>query len=638
LAFLFYGQNVEDNFIIVVMYLNNYILLFKRLGFSLIIFVLLRVLFYFYNLNYFSPFALGETVFAFFYGLRFDIATVLIVNLVFILITLLPLSYSWFQKFQKIIFLIFNIVFISINVIDLEFFNFLGKKMTLDIFDIAGDIKMQSWQLILNYWFFTLLVMAIFYSLYRFYPNNTSQILYQKKLPWYYVLINAVVIFILTAIGIRGGLQLRSISPKEAFIHESHELGNLSLNAAYTMLRSLDAKRVPTFRYYKNADEVKSLIKNSRNFEQKQLSFASKMNVVIIIMESFSMEYFEEGYMPFLKELSSQGAFFPHSFANGRRSIEALPSIMAGFPSLLDKPLYQSQFQSNKFFPLPRLLKQHNYQTVFFHGGKRGTMEFDSYCASIGFDQYFGKEDYPDQSHFDGNWGIYDHYFFDFFHDQLQKLPRPFFAGFFSLSSHQPYSIPPDLQKTFNKGTLEIHESIGYADYALKLFFERAKKQDWYNNTLFVITADHTSKLASSKFNQMVGVYRVPLLFYSPSIDLNSFSSNRPVQHADIMPSILHVLDINNPKTLYFGTSVFGDDKGAVLNYISGHYMYLRDNHLLRFDGSNAHFYKLGEHYDSLEKLSVSGEDEFLDAMLGEIKAYMQYTTQGLRQNNIYEF
>lgn len=616
------------------MVLRDYQALLKRLGLSFLFFFIFRVIFYFYNYNYFSPFPLGDTLFAFVYGLRFDLAIVLITNLFFIIGSLLPITHIKYRVFLKVLFVIFNTVFLGVVVVDIEFFSFVGKKMTFDIFDMGEDIKGQSLQIIKNYWYLAGLIPLNGVLLWRLYPRRKTELLVEKPLKWYKVLGIGFTIFVMTAIGIRGGLQLRSISPKEAFIHEHYELGNLSLNAAYSMVRSIGKKGIPREKYFKSDKEAKEFILSSRSFVTNFSEGLAKQNVIILIVESFTQEYINNGYAPFFSKLTEKGLYFPHNLANGRRSLEALPSIMTSFPSIVGKPIYQSQYQSNKYYALPKILKDNGYQTGFFHGGKRGTMDFDAYCYSIGFSKYYALEDYPESSHYDGHWGVYDHHYLNYFVDEVSNYREPFFTSVFTLSSHQPYSIPKEYQNKFPKGKLEIHESIGYVDKSLELFFEKAKTKKWFDNTLFIITADHTQKLESKEFNNNIGRYRVPLLFFHPKKSLNELESTRLTQHADILPSVLDFLQVQNGHKLLFGSSVFSNNDGRVINYINGNYFFYKDQFMLRFDRNKAVLYRFDE---NLLNMKAVDDQQVKHHMLQELKAYIQYTNNGLKLNNIYD-
>ena len=187
--------------------------------------------------------------------------------------------------------------------------------------------------------------------------------------------------------------------------------------------------------------------------------------------------------------LDSLGCFFKYNLANGRRSIDAMPSIFAGIPAWMPCPLLL--YQGNKLSPIPKLFADIGYETAFFHGGENGTMFFDVMADMFGFKHYFGSQEYPDKADHDGHWGIYDEPFLQFTVDKLREMDKPFFAGIFTLSSHQPYSIPAQYEDHFKKGSLDIHESI----QCLKTALPAAKES--YEDTLFIITADYTLGLST---------------------------------------------------------------------------------------------------------------------------------------------
>jgi len=519
-----------------------------------------------------------------------------------------------------------------VNVVDFEFFSFIGKKLTFDVFDMGSDIEAQAFQLIFYYWYLTLMCLFLFFFLWIYYPKKKKDIMYKKKISKHLAFISGFTILIFSFILIRGGVQMRSLSPKDAFIFDHYELGNLALNSGYTLVRSLGNKGVSNISYFETDQLAVNKIKKTRDFENKfkDNRYANK-NIVLIILESFSMEYIKKGYAPFLDSLMSKSISFENSFANGRRSIEALPSILTGFPSVIGKPLSQSQYQSNEFISLPYILAKNNYSTHFFHGGKKGTMDFDSYVKSIGVDHYHALEDYPEQKHYDGHWGIFDHYYLEYFGNELDKIATPFFSTIFTLSSHQPYTIPKSISMSFPKGDLDIHESIGYVDYSLKRFFNQIKTKDWYSNTLFIITADHTQKLEDKSAISSLENYRVPIIFYMPGLDLIKPDVEKTVQHVDILPSVLDFLNIDRSNLLLFGASVFNSDPGVMFNFISGNYLYYKRPYFLEFNNENSSIFRLENEVITKENVKVHSD------LFDELKAYIQYTNNGLKNNNIYK-
>ena len=611
---------------------EEYLLIPKRMAFVFLFYVATRLLFYFFNLSYFSNIISVDLFFSFLYGTRFDLSTLLIASIPFVLLSVIPFRNKAFNLIIKLSFVIMHSLFLAVNIIDVEFFKFNGKKLTVDILNIGADISAQIIQLCFYYWYLVFFFLITLALLWNFYPRAKKSIFLEKKINLLFTPFIGILIVSLTFVGIRGGLQMRSISPKEAFIFKTYEQGNLAINSAYTLVRSLDKKGLEVKKYFSTDKKATDYILSKRSFSRGYTGVNGK-NIVIIIIESLAQEYVDEGYAPFFSKLSKSGMYFSKNFANGRRSIEVLPSILVGMPSIIGKPIYQSQYQTNKFIGLPQLLKNIGYHTSFFHGGKKGTMDFDAYVSSVGVDHYFAKEDYPEQAHYDGNWGIYDHHFFNFMIDNIDAFSKPFFSTFFSLSSHQPYSVPGSLKNNFPKGELEIHQSIGYADYSLKQFFGKIKDKDWYQDTLFIITADHTQKSHSSKFRNTLGQYRVPLLLFSPSEDLSKFKSRKISQHVDVMPSVLDFLNLDNYQGLLYGTSVFGKDSGRMINFIGGQYLYFKDGDLLKSQGEQ---YSLFRYDDKLELESSLEDESVLTELKSELNAYVQLTFNGLIFNSIY--
>ncbi|MCB0351829.1 MAG: sulfatase-like hydrolase/transferase, partial [Bdellovibrionales bacterium] len=165
-------------------------------------------------------------------------------------------------------------------------------------------------------------------------------------------------------------------------------------------------------------------------------------------------------------------------------------------------------------------------------------------------------------------------------------------------------------------------ESLGYTDYSIQKFFESASKEDWYQNTLFVITGDHTQKSDNPQYQDDLGHYRVPVILYHPSLSQKQWpahDTNRPIQHADIMPTVLDTLDIPQDKLSKVGSSAFSNPHDAfVVNRTPEGYWYL-SSHLIKMDLNH----KIKDHADENEKLRM--------------KAYMQYYVNGIIENKLFK-
>ncbi len=600
--------------------------LLKRFFFLLVCYSLIRIGFYFYHLNIYRQFHQEEIIQSFLLGIRFDIAAICLVNAPVILMGLIPWRNKVYQGIERFLFVFLNFAAIVISLDDYELFLFMGKRLSFDLFVVTEDIFAQLPQMFLYYWYLPVGAMLLCAGLY-FLDRKLFRLNNKAIRPVVYG-ISSILFLGAAFVGIRGGIQHKSINVQSAFVQGKNELGHLVLNSPYHFLRTLKNKSINKLSYFKDEKEVAEIIIKKRDFRNSKTVSGHK-NIVLIIMESFSLEYMDKGLMPFLQELKAKSLFFPYHMANGKRSIEALPAMLCGLPALLDEPISTSTFQGNKFVCMPKLMKDNGYSTLFFHGGAKGTMGFEAFSLAHGFDKYFSKNDYPFGKDFDGQWGIYDGPYFQFFADELKSVKEPFLAGFFSLSSHQPYSIPPEFKGKFPKGSLEIHESIGYADDSLRNFFERVKDEPWFKNTIFLITGDHTSKLESRKYQNQIGRYRVPLLIYSPEFSFEGMNTDKVTQHADIPKTILDLAGISSEEMAATGVSMLSGDVGYALYYADGQdYLFVSREEVLKLskNGPQTSFV-----YD-WETGEMTTETSNQDPIL---KAYLQYFQNGLLGNNL---
>ncbi|MEI8137948.1 MAG: LTA synthase family protein, partial [Bacteroidota bacterium] len=318
------------------------------------------------------------------------------------------------------------------------------------------------------------------------------------------------------------------------------------LNTPFTLIKSVSQETVPNYSFY---DET-FLKANYNPVHYYKDSTFKKQNVIVLILESFSKEYTKLGtgkdLTPFLDSLMDQSLMFTNAYSNGSKSIEGIPAILSSLPSLMDNPFINSIYTNNVQTSFASLLRKEGYSTAFFHGGINGTMNFDNWAPSAGYANYFGKNEYNNNDDFDDFWGVWDEPFLQFSIKKMSELKAPFHSAIFTLSSHHPYFVPKKYKNKFKKGPLENSESIRYADYSLKQFFETAKKQAWYNNTLFILCADHASLSKHKFFSNVVGNQSIPIVFFKPDNSLKG-KNNTVFSQMDILPSALNLMGYNKP-------------------------------------------------------------------------------------------
>ena len=442
---------------------------------------------------------------------------------------------------------------------------------------------------VIDFWYDYLLLAGLIYTSWFLHKKyvKTESIYYNYILKDYLIHTIILVAFSgITIIGMRGGTQHKPIDIVNAGQYTKAQNIPIILNTPFTILKTLLIDNIEVKRYYSDAEiesiyTPKTLIKPFGNHQGK--------NVVLIILESFAKEYVGglnngNGYTPFIDSLLTESYAFSNAYANGSRSIEALPCILAGLPQLMSTPYVISNYAGNRLDGLAKILKNDGYNTSFYHGGANGTMGFNGFVGVAGIDNYFGINEYPNKDQdYDGSWGIFDEPYLQYYAKELNNKKEPFFSSIFTLSSHHPYKIPKKHKGKFSKGNLPLHKTIGYTDYALKQFFKTAQKMPWFKNTLFVFTADHSAQSNNKFYKTRLGRYAVPVFIYSPTGNLKGNNSNI-FQHIDITPTVLS-LTSKNKDIISFGNNAFDISKKFTIQFINNTYQITYKNNFLIYDG-----------------------------------------------------
>lgn len=560
--------------------------LLLRIAILLLLMTATRIVFYFYNLDSFAHVQFTDWL----AGIWFDLSTLGLLLMPFIVFSLLPQKWQnnlLVRILQALTFFIPTLLIVALNLMDTAYYNFTLKRSTADLFVIVSagnDVGQLLTSFISDYWFLILLFIAGIYGLAKLYRKTSIQRWKQgshsslkRELIAFFVIIP---IFVLIG---RGGIGLRPISSIDATLFTQPENSALVLNSAFTLLKSI-GKDDLTEQHYFPKKEAEKLFNPIRVSEPQHI-LPDGTNVMIIMLESFGNEWVGKfnhstSYTPFLDSLLDKSWYFEYGISNGKKSIEAVPTISASIPTLMDNPYISSAYCNNQIESLPGILKQHGYSTGFYHGATNGSMRFNSFASQLGYQEYFGRFEYNNDKHFDKTWGILDEYFNPWTAKQLTKMKAPFMANLFTLSSHHPYFVPGKWRSIVKKGSHPIAKSIHYGDISLRKFFEQAEKEPWFKKTLFVIVADHTPSSNSELYNQRTEMYRIPIAFYDPSGKLPRKREKVIFQQADIMPTVLDLLNI---KTKYYsiGNSYFSKEPREAITYLEGAYYYFRGDKLL---------------------------------------------------------
>ena len=571
----------------------------------MVLYTISRLFFYLVNVDLYPNVSVSHLLEMLAGGLRFDLTALLYLNSLYLLLVLLPLP-AIIRNHQKYLctakwaFWLPNILGFIANCMDIVYVRFTDRRTTCTIFtefqndgNLISIIGQSMWQ----YWYVTLFGIALL-VLFIICTRKQWHVVTPRKVWMYYVvesmLMLATIYFVV--IGIRGGFgkytRPITISNAMQYTNTPQETAIL-LNTPFSLMISLENTTYIHPHYF--SEEEAGLIFSPIHIDEiEENGRLGKLNVVVLILESFSKEYVGfynqhidgyNGFTPFLDSLLAQSVTYTHSFASGRKSIDAMPSVLSSIPMLIE-PYIVTPYSTNAVSSLAACLKEEGYATAFFHGAPNGSMGFQAYARSAGFEQYLGMDEYDGIEAFDGTWAIWDEEFLQYYARSMSQMQQPFMTAIFTASSHHPFRVPKRYEGVFPIGTQPIHQCVGYTDHALRAFFAYARQQDWYENTLFVLTADHTNQVSIPEYATAKGLFEVPIAFYSPRWNRGYLHNYGAVSQTDIMPSVLAYLGYSKP-FFAFGDDVLTKEKKHPYAVCYNHpvYQLLSDSLLLQFDG-----------------------------------------------------
>lgn len=580
--------------------------LFYRLFLAFFFYQIARFLFWFFNRKLIPIDSVSDYFSISYHGTAFDTTAILYVNSLFILLSLLPLVINTKKSYQKFLFYFYfitNGIAYGMNFGDFIYYRFSQSRLTTAALNVAkhedniGKVFMVS---VLEHpfvilWFIVLMIFWIF--LYK--KVKVEEQKPEKKWKYFvFSILNLCIVAALVVGGIRGDFKpsTRPINLVDANRHVKNPLqANVVLNSVFSFFRTMNTNNFREV-HFVSEDFIEKNIQPYKIYPRKNVE--PKPNVVIFIIESFGKEYsgaFNKNtkiknfvsYTPFFDSLATHSLIATNAFANGRQSIHGMSSVLAGIPSLKDA-FTSSPYSNQKIQSIVSVANEMGYDTSFFHGAPNGSMGFLGFGNILGFKHYYGKTEYNNDADFDGMWGIWDEPFFQYFAKTLNTKKSPFMATMFSASSHHPFKIPEKYKGKFKKGPLEIHEPIGYTDFALKKFFETAKKMPWYQNTIFVVVADHTNQIAYPEYEKAMNRFAIPILFYSPNPKYQLTGEiTEPAQQMDIYPTLADLMGYNKKIRSWGRSLVSAKKEDYLIVNSSGVEQFMIGNYIYLFDGKD---------------------------------------------------
>jgi len=555
-------------------------MLLRRIVLLYIVLLLCRIVVYCYNYALIGPLGWQEVLTLAGGGLKFDTVSVLYANLLFIVLSLLPFHFrerSWYRRILFWYYAVINsLLIVAVNLADCVYFRYTQKRFTADEIFVrrqlqfgAARAEIRRRKLVPG----SSSAQSSSGCSWGYAPRRRSPHLAARG-AGFITRSNTgllVIAILLGIAGMRGGVtrMTRPITLSNATLYAStSEKANLILSNPFCILRTIGSGGSVKYTRYFSPEKLDEYFTPTHRPDSSAVNLEGR-NVMVFILESMSAEHSaylkpelygngtQPGYTPFLDSLMRQSLCFGQMYANGTRSIQAMPAVLGSIPSF-KQPFVLMPQSLGKSRQLPQILRDKGYRTAFFCGSERGSMGFGAYARSASIERLLSREDYEavhGTGDFDGYWGIWDEPFLQFTGEELSKMQEPFFATLFTLSSHHPFVVPEQYRNVLPEGTTKIHKPAAYEDLAFRNFYRRFEHEEWFQRTIFVFVADHvSSEKMAEETRSYPGNYHIVGFIHTPDGALAPQFLAQTVQQIDIMPTLLGLLGNREP---YFA---FGRD------------------------------------------------------------------------------
>ena len=594
-------------------------------------------------------------------GFLFDSSAIMYTNVLWIVMVLFPLHLKETPTYRKVckwLFVVVNSLAVVMNLCDCVYFQYTSRRTTSTVFsefshegNLAGIFGTE----LIRHWYLLLIGMALIYALWRLYLSHNLK--RQSICWWRYSLATLVSILMMVPCilgGMRGGLahSVRPITVSNANQYVNHPTeAAIVLNTPFSLIRTIGKNVFEEPKYF--TDEKQMLAYYSPIHQPAPGTVMNKKNVVVLIVESFGREYIGSlnrdldggkyrGYTPFVDSLLTHSLTFEYTFANGRKSIDAMPSTLSSIPMMVE-PFFLTPASMNDLTGLAGMLHDKGYYSAFFHGAQNGSMGFEAFARATGYDKYFGRTEYNadpkggGDADFDGMWAVWDEPYLQHVVRMVNGFKQPFVASVFTASSHHPFKVPEQYAATFkDEGGQPIHKCVHYTDMALRKFFEAASKQPWFENTVFVLVADHTNQNTHPYYKTDQGLYSIPIIFYTPDGFLETGMKQGVIaQQIDVLPTLMGMLGYDKPYVA-FGCDLLHTPAAQTwaFNYNNGVYQYFKGDFLLQFDGQKTKaLYRFKS--DPLLKQNLAGKVSNQSQLENELKSLIQQYMHRMTTNSL---
>ncbi len=585
---------------------HNYLwLMLKMFVLSLLAIQTTRVAMVLIYSDYFADTSFLSILRAMLYGVRFDMATVIILGSLFWLILLIPLSFLQRPLLRQVLAGLYFLVLLVILVVclgDLYYFGEVNRHVGQELLNVSTELTAIGQIVIEGIKLFSsisiLFLVIIGWLWWRWVVKPAKRLVTVPK--GIIKKTTTVLLVLLLAVFFGRGMLIysKAISTVDAFTMPTPAMANLSLNGAFVIMKDiyrpsreplnfLDKKQLtkldnaylqknqPTqIKNWVNANDdpfAPLVIWQQNRFKNKPFNFKRK-NVVVILLESWGRQVIDalgqQNYKatPFIDSLIARSQVWDHFYAAGQRSIFGMQATFSSIPVLHNYPSLGYGLEMNNLSQLGYIARNEGYKTLFMQTSEGRSNHVDGIAKLLGFEQFYGKEDipiikdYPNQGMPPFGWD-YDGlmYLHKNIGKSVQEYPnKPFFAAIFTGTTHASFTDPGaefHIRKHDTANFDGYLNTLRYSDWSIEQFMAAAEKSSWYQDTVFIFLADHIYR---TKGKELKDLFHIPLIIFTPDGSLPPMRHQNIASQYDMLPTFLDLIQSPQP-IVTFGRSVFDD-------------------------------------------------------------------------------
>jgi len=549
----------------------------------------IRVAFFLFHSGFWQEIPAADLITAFGIGIWFDSVVACYILVLPALLLFLPVKARTDRVLQtaRTLISVLTVVVMVMSLADIRYYEFFGNHLdhfAFDYLDSPGDVIPMLWQQfpVIGYLIFVGILVSVYLYI-RHIRLNLKPAVYPRS----HLNLSSVTVvtgtLLLLFIGIRGKVTSIPIQWGDAFVTESEFANQLGLSPAFTFFNAL-AEGKEWQVYYSDRKELDRVLKQAVVLPGDQPSgtdnpldriltgrglIQGKPNLILIILESWRADMTgclgdSTRLTPVFDSLAAEGILFEQFYASGIRSNRGILSVVSSFPGYRGGSMMKKVSGLTEFPTAASILKPYGWASAsFIYGGDQTFDNMKSFLKTNGFDRFTGVESFS-EAEYGSHWGASDRALFKKAATELESYQEPFISLIFTLTTHEPFTYPPDLKETGKAVGTErerFYNLVAYSDGALGDFFASIRSKPFFRNSVFIICADHTKKfsdpgLSSERFH-------IPALIYSPLLaDLKGTRISQPAGHSDLLPTVLGFLD-GKFRVNSWGRDVFRTDRNT---------------------------------------------------------------------------